>query len=100
MKNIFGCDAKDFLVEMLRSPKCIDGCKLVSVQSQTNSSNFRKGTWTFVCSHGIVMNNIEESHFHSDSVGKSYVPIQRLKRTKSRGSAVKGKQEDTMPTLS
>jgi hypothetical protein len=37
------------------------------------------------------MNDIEESHFHPDSVGKSHVPIQRLKRTKSRGSAVKGK---------
>jgi hypothetical protein len=29
--------------------------------------------------------------FHPDSVGKSHVPIQRIKRTKSRGSAVKGK---------
>jgi len=37
------------------------------------------------------MNEIENSHFHPDSVGKSHVPIQRLKRTKSRGSAVKGK---------
>ncbi len=41
---------------------------------------------TFVCSHGIVMNEIEDSHFHPDSVGKFHVPIQRLKRTKSRGS--------------
>ena len=37
------------------------------------------------------MNDFEESHFHPDSVGKSHVPIQSLKRTKSRGSAVKGK---------
>ena len=37
------------------------------------------------------MNEIEDSHFHPDSVGKSHVPIQRLKRTKSKGSAVKGK---------
>jgi hypothetical protein len=30
-ENIFfGCDAKEFLVKMLRSPNCIDGCKLVS----------------------------------------------------------------------
>jgi hypothetical protein len=63
----------------------------VSVQPQTNPSRFRKGTWTFVCSHGIVMNDIDESHFHPDSVGKSYVRIQRLKCTKSSGSAVKGK---------
>jgi len=37
------------------------------------------------------MNKIEDSHFHPDSVGKSHVPIQHLKCTKSRGSAVKGK---------
>ena len=65
--------------------------KLLSVRPQTNSSIFRKVTWTFVCLHGIVMNHIEESHFHPDSVEKSNVLIQRLKCTKSRGSAVKGK---------
>ena len=91
-ENIFfGCEAKELLVKMLRSPNCIDGCKLVSKRPKSNSSIFRKGTWTFVCSHGIVMNEIEDSHFHPDSVGKSHVPIQRLKRTKSKGSAVKGK---------
>ena len=37
------------------------------------------------------MNDMDDSHFYPDSVGKSNVPIQRLKRTKSRGSAVKGK---------
>jgi len=37
------------------------------------------------------MNEIEYSHFYPDSVGKSHVRIQRLKCTKSRGSAVKGK---------
>ena len=91
MKKKFGCDTKDFLEKILKSPNCIDGCKLVSVRPQTNSSIFRKGAWTFVCSHGIVMNNIDESHFHLDSVEKSNVLIQCFKRTKSRGSAVKGK---------
>jgi len=88
---VFGCDAKELLVKMLRSPNCIDGCKLVSRQPKSNSSIFRKGAWTYVCSHRIVMNEIEYSHFYPDSVGKSHVRIQRLKCTKSRGSAVKGK---------
>jgi hypothetical protein len=48
----------------------------------TSSSN--------ICSHGIVMNNMDESHFYPDSVGKSKVPITGLKCTKSRGRAVKG----------
>ena len=42
----FGLVAKDFLVKMLRSPECIDGCKLVSRPPQTRTSIFRKCTWT------------------------------------------------------
>ena len=37
------------------------------------------------------MSNMDDSHFYPDSVGKSNVLIHRLKCTKSRGSAVKGK---------
>jgi hypothetical protein len=37
------------------------------------------------------MNEMDESHFYPDSAGKFIVPIQNLKRTKSRHSAVKGK---------
>ncbi len=36
------------------------------------------------------MNDMDESHFYLDSVGKSNVLIQGLKCTKSRGRAVKG----------
>ena len=35
------------------------------------------------------MNYIDQSLFYPASVGKSNVPIQGLKRTKSKGSAVK-----------
>ena len=83
-------EAKDSLFQMINSPKCIDGCKLVFRRPNLTKTLFRQGTWTLVCSHGIVMNELDESHFHPDSVGKFDVPIQNLKRTKSRGSAVKG----------
>jgi hypothetical protein len=36
------------------------------------------------------MNDMVDSHFDPDSVGKAHVPFQGLKRTKSRGCAVKG----------
>jgi hypothetical protein len=36
------------------------------------------------------MNEMDKSHFHPDSFGKFNVPIQTLKRTKSRGQAGKG----------
>ena len=81
---------KDLLIKMIKSPNCIDGCKLVSMQPNNHNSDFRKGAWSFACSHGIVMNDMDESHFYPDSVGKSNVPFQGLKRTKSRGCAVKG----------
>ncbi len=75
---------------MIKSPNCIDGCKIVSRQPDNRKTQFRKGAWTLVCSHGLVMNDMVESHFDPDSVGKSHVLFQGLKHTKSRGSAVKG----------
>ncbi len=82
--------ANDLLIKMVKSPNCVDGCKLVSRRFKNNKTQFRKGAWTFVCSHGLVMNDMVDSHFDPDSVGKAHVPFQGLKRTKSRGCAVKG----------
>ncbi len=76
---------------MLESPNCIDGCKLVANHVNNTSTNSRKCAWTFVCSHGVVTNEIDQSQFFPDSVGKSNVCVQYLKRVKSQGSAVKGK---------
>jgi hypothetical protein len=80
-------DGKDLLLNLLKSPTI----NAVSMWPNKNRTQFRKGTWTLLCSRGIVMNEMDESHFHPDSVGKNYVPIQTLKRTKLRGQAVKGK---------
>jgi len=52
--QFFGIDVKDIL---------IDGCKLVSMRPKQIKTKFWKGTWTLVCSHGIVMNEMYESHF-------------------------------------
>jgi hypothetical protein len=87
-----GIGAKDLLIKTIKSPNCVDGCKLVSMQFKNNKTQFRKGACTFVCSHGLVMNDMVESHFDPDSVGKSNVPFQGLTCTKSRGCAVKGTQ--------
>ena len=90
-ENMFwGIGAKDLLIKTIKSPNCVDGCKLVSRQPDNNKTQFRECSWTFVCSHGIVMNDVVESHFDPDSVGKSHVLFQGLKCTKSRGCAVKG----------
>ena len=90
-ENLFrGIGDKDLLIKMIKSPNCVDGCKIISRRHDNKKTQFRKGAWTFVCSHGLVANEIVHSHFDPDSVGKSHVPIQGLKRTKSRGCAVKG----------
>ena len=90
-ENLFkGIGDKDLLIKMIKSPNCVDGCKIISRRHDNKKTQFRKGAWTFVCSHGLVANEIVHSHFHPDSVGKSHVPIPSLKRTKSRGCAVKG----------
>jgi hypothetical protein len=90
-ENIFGgIGTKDSLIKMIKSPNCIDGCKIVSMHLDNKHTQFRKGAWTFVCSHGIVMKDMVDSHFDPGSVGKSHVLFQSLKRTKSRGCSVKG----------
>jgi hypothetical protein len=68
--NFGGIGAKDLLIKMIKTPNCIDGCKLVSMQPKNNKTQFRKGAWTFVCSHGLVINDMVESHFDPDSVEK------------------------------
>ena len=62
----------------------------VKNQSKAKISNYRKKTWTFVCSHGKVMKVTDDFQFHPDNVGKSNVSIQHLKCTKSKGSAMRG----------
>ncbi len=87
----FGIDVKESIWKMLKSLNCIDGCKLVANRFNKISTSSRKCSLTLVCSHGVVTNKIDQSLFFPDSVGKSNVCIQFLKRIKSRGSAVKGK---------
>jgi len=86
--QFFGINAKDLLIQMIKSPNCIDGCKLVSMRPKQIKTQFRKGTWTLVCSHGIVMNEMDESHYYPDSVGKFNVPIQNLKLSSTRSPHV------------
>ncbi len=69
-ENMFGgFGTKDLLIKIIKSPNCIDGCKIMSRQPDNKKTQFRKGAWIFVCSHGIVMNDMVESHFDPDSVG-------------------------------
>ncbi len=79
-------DAKAKLFALIKSPHAVDGCKLVQHRVDKAITCNQKRSWTFICSHGKVMRNINESHFGPDSVGKINVTNQNAKRKKSKGS--------------
>jgi hypothetical protein len=83
-------DAEVKLFALMKSSHAIDGCKLVQQQVDKAITCNRKRSWTFICSHGKVMRNIDESHFGPDSVGKINVTYQNAKRSRLKGS-IKGK---------
>ncbi len=83
-------DVEAKLFALMKSPRAIDGCKLVQHRVDKAIACNHKKSWTFICSHGKVMRNIDDSHFGPDSVGKINVLYQNAKRTNSKGS-MKGK---------
>jgi hypothetical protein len=83
-------DAEAKLFALMKSPHAIDGCELVQYQVDKAVTCNGKRSWTFICSHGKVMRNINESHFGPDSVGKINITYQNAKRAKLKGS-IKGK---------
>ncbi len=83
-------DAEAKLFALMKSPHTIDGCKLVQHRVDTAITCNHKRTWTFICSHGKVMRNIDDRLFGPDSVKKINVLYQNVKRTKLKGS-IKGK---------
>ena len=84
-----GIQCKDELCDLIKSPNCVDGCKVSVKVSNTRPSMFRKATWHFACSHARVYSQKQESFGHG-LVSKTNVSKQTLKRTKSKGTAVKG----------
>ncbi len=83
-------DVEAKLFALMKSPHADDGCKLVRHRVDKAITCNRKRSWSFICSHGKVMRNINDSHFGPDSVGKINVSYQNAKRTKLKGS-MKGK---------
>jgi hypothetical protein len=53
----------------------------------------RKWSWTFLCSHGMIMREIQDSHFGPNSVGKLNVSLQSMKHNNSKESSIRGNYE-------
>jgi hypothetical protein len=86
-------EAEKQLFAQMKLPETINGCTLVIKQSNKKESCYSKCNWTFICSHGLIIQNFKDSDFGPDSVGRLHVPIQNEKRTTSKGTVVKGKYE-------
>jgi hypothetical protein len=69
-------DAEVKLYSLMKSPYTVDGCKLIRHQVDKVATCRRKKCWTFICSHGKVMRQIDESHCVPHFVGKLNVSYQ------------------------
>jgi hypothetical protein len=81
-------DAEVKLHSLMKSPYTytVDGCKLIRHRVDKFATCRRKRCWYFICSHGKVMHQIDESHFAPHSVGKLNVTYQHAKKKKSKAS--------------
>jgi hypothetical protein len=78
---------------LMKLPSTIDGCTLVMKRQSLKLTCHRRRSWTFVCSHGMIMRDIQDSHFGPNSVGKFNVSVQNVKHKNSKGAAIKGNYE-------
>jgi hypothetical protein len=47
----------------------------------------------FLCSHGMIMREIQDSHFGLNSVGKLNVSLQSIKHNNFKGASIRGNYE-------
>ncbi len=84
-KKEFDLDDAEFkLHSLMKSPYTVDGCKLIRRCVDKVATCRRKRCWYFICSHGKVMRQIDESHFAPHSVGKINVTYQHATKKKSK----------------
>ncbi len=86
-------DAENKLYAVMKLPTTINGCTLVVKQCDLKTFCHRRRSWTFICSHGVIMRDIQDSHFGLNSVGKLNVSVQSGKHKNSKGAAIKGNYE-------
>jgi hypothetical protein len=78
------------LYALMKLPSTVDGCTMVMKQHSVKVTCHRRRSWTFLCSHGIIMREMQDSHFGPNSVGKVNVSLQSIKHTNSKGASIRG----------
>jgi hypothetical protein len=51
------------LYALIKLPSTVDGCTMVMKRRYVKVTCHRRGSWTFLCSHGIIMREMQDSHF-------------------------------------
>ena len=81
------------LYALMKLPSTVDGCTMVMKRRSLKVTCHRRWSWTFICSHGMIMRDIQDSHFGPNSVGKLNVSVQSVKHKNSKGAAIRGNYE-------
>jgi hypothetical protein len=77
----------------MKLPSTVDGCTIVMKQCSLKVTCHRRQSWTFLCSHGMIMREIQDSHFGPNYVGKLNVSLQSIKHNNSKGVSIRGNYE-------
>jgi hypothetical protein len=84
---------ENWLYALMKLPSTVDGCTIVMKQCSLKVTCHRRRSWTFLCSHGMIMREIQDSHFGPNSVGKLNVSLQSIKHNNSKGASIRGNYE-------
>jgi hypothetical protein len=85
--------AENWLYVIMKLPSTVDRCMLVMKRINLKVTCHRRRSWTFICSHDIIMRDIQDGHFGPNSVGKLNVSVQNVKHKNSEGAAIKDNYE-------
>ena len=78
------------LYALMKLPSTVDGCTIVMKGHPLKVTCHRRRSWTFLCSHSMIMREIQDSHFGPNSVGKLNVSLQSIKHTNFKGASIRG----------
>ncbi len=78
------------LYALMKLPSTVDGCTMIMKQRSVKVICHRRRSWTFLCSHGIIVREMQDSYFGPNSVGKVNVSLQSRKKTNSKGASIRG----------
>jgi hypothetical protein len=78
------------LYALMKLTSTIDGCTTVMKQCSLKVTCHRRRPWIFLCSHSMIMREIQDSHFGPNFVGKLNVSLQSIKHNNSKGASIRG----------